>query len=514
MQADESKETKDEESEIDEDEEIDMTKFKKTKLSEINELNNLKGLKFNLDKCVENNLLEETDDTNLYANLYPIKFTKDIEIFEYPFEIYPACHEENIILKILRDQSIEIFKKYGYYYRSGNCIYSVKKVDKENKFKAVIAYKRWIQYTITIKENVQSSKIKKEQKGNLTEIQEKVLFLVIREILSANPYVHFDRDCLYLENRKEEIKAYNHSYYIHDGYKISVQQADIGICLIIGIKNKIKGKFTVLDFISNNEEENEKLIGRKFIPFEGSRSQIIYNIDLDKNPVNTIRNYRQETLSYFNYYKKIWNKKIEDKNQPLIEVAVKDSQNKEGFKYYVPELCYLVGIDEEDTRDFTFMKQVVEKTRLNPMEKKEQIEKCIDLFYETAEFKSKHNDEKGENLNTIYGDENYNSKKKLKYYGIEIDKLENKPIKPYYVSQPTFTNEIKTNLSIGDVNRVLPVGRNVEMNNNWICLYTKQAEKISFTLLKGFLKCCKGYSLRFKDNDSSWIPMNSIYAKD
>ena len=104
--------------------------------------------------------------------------------------------------------------------------------------------------------------------------------------------------------------------------------------------------------------------------------------------------------------------------------------------------------------------------------------------------------------------------KKLKYYGIEIDKLENKPIKPYYVSQPTFTNEIKTNLSIEDVNRVLPVGRNAEMNNNWICLYTKQAESSSFALLKGFLKCCKGYSLRFKDNDSNWIPMNSIYAKD
>ena len=261
----------------------------------------------------ENNLLEETDDTHLYANLYPITFTKDIEIFEYPFEIYPACHEENIILKILRDQSIEIFKKYGYYYRSGNCIYSVKKVNKENKFKAVISYKRWIQYTITIKENVQSSKIKKGQNGNLTEIQEKVLFLVIREILSANPYVHFDRDCLYLENRKEEIEAYNNSYYIHDGYKISVQQADIGICLIIGIKNKIKGKFTVLDFISNNQEENEKLIGRKFIPFEGSRSQIISEINFDKNPVNTIRNYRQETLSYYNYYKKIWNKEIKKK---------------------------------------------------------------------------------------------------------------------------------------------------------------------------------------------------------
>lgn len=81
------------------------------------------------------------------------------------------------------------------------------------------------------------------------------------------------------------------------------------------------------------------------------------------------------------------------------------------------------------------MEQIIQQTRLTPDNKIKQIEKCIDLFVDTTEIKSKHNDKEGENLNTIYYDENYTSKKKLEYYGIEISKLK-KPIIPYmYLNQ-------------------------------------------------------------------------------
>ena len=342
-----------------------------------------------------------------------------------------------------------------------------------------------------------------------------MLFLVIREILSANPYVHFDRDSLYLENKKQKVEGSQNTYYIHDGYKISIQQASIGICLIIGIKNKIKGKLSVLDFINNNDrEENDKLNGRRFIPYEGSRSQVISYIDFDRTPINTIRNYRQQTFNYYDYYDKIWKIKIKNENQPLIIVDIKDPQYKEKPKCYVPELCYLLGINDEDTQDFDFMKQIIEKTRLLPDQKINQIEKCIDLFVETTEKKSVNNDQKGENLNTIYDDENNTSKKKLEYYGIKISKLK-APIKPYYIKQPTFNNE-KNNkiLNVKDINGVIPVGRENISTDNWICLYTSQAEKISFDLLKGLLKCCKGYNIKFKNDDSNWISMNSRNAKD
>ena len=346
----------------------------------------IEGIKFNIKKCVENKLLEETEDIQLYTNLYPIKFTKPIQICEYPFIIKPECHEESVILKILREASPYLFKTYGYYYRSGNSFFAVRCVEKDKTFKVVIHHKGWIQYTIHVNATPRSTTIEIGKKHDFEEFEEKVLFLVIREILSANPYVHFDRDNLYLENKKKEIKGHNNTYYIHDGYKISIQQAAIGLCFIIGVKNKIKGKLTVLDYIkNNNDEENEKLIGRRFIPFEESSPHTIGYIDYDRNPVNTTRNYSKLTFSYLDYYRKVYNIEIQDKKQPLILVYNGDSQNRKKAKCYVPELCYLVGINEEDTRDFTFMKEIIEKTRLNPDAKIKQIEKCLDLFMETDE---------------------------------------------------------------------------------------------------------------------------------
>lgn len=353
--------------------------------------------KFNKDKCVESNLLEETEDTMLYSNLYPMKFTKDIDIYEYSFKIEPEPHEENIILKIFRQLSRELFDNYGYYYRSGPTFFALKEVKIKLEFKADIHDKGLIEYHLIVLNAGHHSKIKKGQTHDFSEIDEKCLFLIIREILQANPNVHFDRDNLYLENNKKEIIGKNNKYFVHDGYKISIQQADIGICLIIGIKNKIKGQFTVYDMIKNNETEIEDLIGRRFIPFEGSRHQQIFEIDPDRNPCNTNRNYDDHSISYYDYYEKVFNIKIKDKTQPLIIVPHRrnkynnlndDAENKPRLRCYVPELCTMLGINEEDSSNFKFMEQIIEKTRLDPDKKIKQIEKCLDLFYDTTEKKT------------------------------------------------------------------------------------------------------------------------------
>ena len=71
-------------------------------------LSEIKVPKFNKEMCVKNKLFHKTANAGLYTNLYPIIFNKDILIFEYPFTISPECHEENVILKILRESSPEI----------------------------------------------------------------------------------------------------------------------------------------------------------------------------------------------------------------------------------------------------------------------------------------------------------------------------------------------------------------------------------------------------------------------
>mgnify|MGYP002527269585 CR=1 FL=1 len=74
--------------------------------------------------------------------------------------------------------------------------------------------------------------------------------------------------------------------------------------------------------------------------------------------------------------------KVKDKEQPLIAVDIKDPKFKRKKKYYVPELCYLLGINDEDSKDYHFMEKINEKTKLAPDKKIRQIEKCIDLFHQ------------------------------------------------------------------------------------------------------------------------------------
>lgn len=118
-----------------------------------------------------------------------------------------------------------------------------------------------------------------------------------------------------------------------------------------------------------------------------------------------------------------------------------------------------------------------------------------------------------ENLNSIFDDKCNTSNKKRLYYGIEIEKINN-PVKPYYIKQPTFNNGKNKKLTIKDISRLIPVGRECSNTDEWICLYVAQAERESYKLLNGFIKCAKAYGIKFKNNDSNWIEMKSNNAKD
>ena len=164
------------------------------------------------------------------------------------------------------------------------------------------------------------------------------------------------------------------------------------------------------------------------------------------------------------------------------------------------------------------LRKIIEKTRLEPDKKIKQIEKCLSLFYDTTEKKTcpkivEENKTKLENLNSIINDKNNTSNDKRLQYGIEIKKLKN-PVKPYYIRQPTFNNGVNKNLTIKEISRVIPVIRKELNTDEWLCLYPKKVEYASFKLLNGFIKCSNGYGIKFKSNDSNWIPMENNNSYD
>ena len=131
-----------------------------------------------------------------------------------------------------------------------------------------------------------------------------------------------------------------------------------------------------------------------------------FEIIFDRNPTNQTFNYEGKTLNLIQYYEKVYQIKIKNKDQPLILVRKKDAQGNPLNLYFVPELCNLVGIDEDDIVNNKFMKEVSQCTQMEPDEKVAKINDFMNLLLNKDE----------DNLTP----EKWSSKKKYEYYGINI----------------------------------------------------------------------------------------------
>ena len=486
-------------------------------INQAKEPEKLSGIKFDIDNLRKSGLLEK-EEVELYVNAFPIQFTKDLNIHEYPFTIIPEVNQDHLISKIFKSLSHEIYETYGIFYRSGKSFNSVKEVLEPKEFKAPVVDEGKIEYTLQIDKKAKTTIIKKDQKDNFTQTQEQILFLIIREILTTNPNVKVDRDNFYLENKSHPIKGIKQTYHIHDGYKISLKQTEEGLCLIIGIKNRVKGDLNVYNALMNEEfnfgetleERIENLIGRRFVPENGTRSKIINDINKDRTPENTSINHGKETYSnYVEFYKKVFNIEIKNKDKPMIQVLYKQSDGEQKYGWYVPELCKLIGVNESDTENNKFMKELAQYTRLEPDQVTKQIDKCVELFNDET-IRTDEDKKDGKEKNEKKQIDIYNtSKKKREFYGIEITKMKN--LKSGHIIQPKFDYGKQKKVPL---NKDTQVASLKMPSTKWICLYHKSLEKSTYGLSNDILYCQKRLGINLKSEDSNWIPMGNDNIKN
>ena len=164
------------------------------------------AIKFNIENLKKTNILEK-EKVKLFVNAFPIKFNKDIYVHKYPFTIEPETDEEYIVSRIFGELSIDIFKTYGNFYREGKCFYSVKEVLIPKDFNARVVDNGKIEYTIRVDKNAETTTIKKGQTTCFSQIHERIIFLILREILTTNPNVKVDKDIFYLEKFQKKFKV-------------------------------------------------------------------------------------------------------------------------------------------------------------------------------------------------------------------------------------------------------------------------------------------------------------------
>ena len=122
-----------------------------------------------------------------------------------------------------------------------------------------------------------------------------------------------------------------------------------------------------------------------------------------------------KTKTLEEYYKEKYKINIKDLTQPLIVVKKKDAQGKDFDLYFVPEMCYLAGLDDEFLKDREFMKNLANYTKLDP---KFRITKTNEFLKLLVETKNKEIKRDGKVIKEL------SSKEKSELYGIEISALD------------------------------------------------------------------------------------------
>jgi aubergine-like protein len=291
---------------------------------------------------------------------------------------------------------------------------------------------------IIIEENVEKTdyKITFKKVGalNFSEIttkqgmdQKKKNFIekLIKDILlSSKDRVRFGTDRMVLSMDKDNVMKGNDGSTIYKGFFTSAQITENGLYLLVLNMNKYTSGKTMYEKIyqimeegrhhNRSQDEIKQKIEdyidehRTVLTIYGSiRAYRIESIDFEKNPMNTSFNIKTQegmkTVTIYNYYQQQYKQNIKHKDQPLLiaERKVKDKKllkseedkNKnEDLIYLVPELVLITGIENE-AGSKSRRQDIISKTKTNPNQRMNEINKIHDLMNDDTPKQFKKNGE-------------------------------------------------------------------------------------------------------------------------
>ena len=442
------------------------------------------------------------DEKEIYVNLFKINIKKPLKLFQYPYAVNPEIDASDLRIRnqIFRYAGIgekgerkKLKDFYGECFIFGDSLYAMKEIKDAKVFNCCLYLEGKTEYTIKIQPKANERTINQNdlEKDPLTK---QFIEILIRDILRANPDLDFYRGLFVLKNQKKVIESKNNgSVNFYPGYTTSFMETESGNYLNVTLKNKILSTDTVLGYMEyyeykkaiNQPKIKEDLIGRSFKVSYAKKNYIIDDILFDRNPNNQDFTHDGKSKTLKDYYLEKHKIKIEDLTQPLLVVKKVDSQGKEIRLYFVPELCYLSGLDDEFIKDRDFMKKLANYTKLEPKDRIKKTNEFLNLLVDT---KKKNNNQ-------------LSAKEKSELYGIEVTALD-KLHKAYNMKDTVLIGANKKQISIKD--KLFNVISKKDMTK-WICLYRKSNFDDADYLYKTLDKASGGYGLAISEPD--WVEM-------
>jgi aubergine-like protein len=436
---------------------------------------------------------------SVYANLYQIKLSKELTVYQYPFSVSPNITpgDSRIRSILFKSCNKELKNTYGECLISGDSLYSLKKINEIKSFKSNTYLKgQRDEYIITFEKVVNERKIKNEEVQK-DQLSKQFIELLVKDILHSNPNLDFYKGFFVLSTSKKTIEANGVSINFYPGFTTSFVETDRGNFLNVTLKNKIIQSENVLDFLidydykdkDNYNNIKEELVGREFKVSYAKRHYIIEDILFDRNPENQTFSFKGKNYKLIDYFKDEYKIVIHNPKQPIILVRNKAKDGQVTNSYFVPELCYLSGLEEEETKNGLFMKELAKLTKLEPNERIQKTNEFIKLL----EDPSKDKNQPGK----------LSAKEKSDLYGIKVEPL-NELFTAYYMKDTKLIGGSNTQVSSKD--KTFKVLKKSDLTN-WLCFYEENNYNDAENLYNTLSKASKAYGLKIPEPE--WVEMKN-----
>ena len=222
----------------------------------------LKEINFLTNPHIKGGSLDYAKAVKVYANLFEMKFTKTITMYQYPYEVIPKIANDNMAIRrqLFIGPQRQLKAKYGLYLIDSDSLYSLEKVEDINIVKTSL--KTTNKYEIKINKYLNQIVIN-EKDALKSELQKHFIELIIKDILLANPNIERFKDTYILLDRKLELpldKNKNTSVNFYPGFRTSLVETDKAMFLNVVLTHKFIRNETLLDYIKRFGDINKKSV--------------------------------------------------------------------------------------------------------------------------------------------------------------------------------------------------------------------------------------------------------------
>jgi aubergine len=290
---------------------------------------------------------------------------------------------------------------------------------------------------------------------------------------------------------KKEIMVKEVGLSVIRGYKFTLCTLKSGLALQIDVCSRVFRSENLLEELSAHKSKDfaRSLNDAIVITLYGRRRTYkIININYDMTPNDKFyHDKRAGQISYADYYKENYGLKISAKNQPMIEVVIREERKvlptgemeiKEIKGFLIPEFVALTGMSDEQRADYKTMREIAPFTKLEPSQRMDSTNQIIDVLNASGRFR-------------------VDQPRRIKAFQLQqpyVKVFNNNVVKNHGDGQMNIRDKLRNSVAFKDWVVVYSYGKNTKFDDqdadNLVSILTKASEAFNVKFSEpGFITC-------------------------